>query len=62
MGIELHISRIYDNPGKHVVAEICLNSLWDKFGQRLNMKHTLYVTAPRESYKILLDKALDATN
>lgn len=62
MGIELDLDKIEDNPGKRAVAKICLNSFWGKFGQRLNLMQTKYVTEPSEFYNILLDDSLNKTN
>ena len=36
-GILLDRSKIEVNPGLRAIAKLCLNSLWGKFGQRLNM-------------------------
>jgi len=44
LGIKLKPENIKPNPGKRVVAKICLNSLWGKFGQRQNMTQSKYVT------------------
>jgi hypothetical protein len=56
LGIEL--GKIESNPGKRVVAKICLNSLWGKFGQRQNMGATEFTDVKR-FYEILLDEKLD---
>ena len=37
------------------IAKLCLNSLWGKFGQRVNQTQTEYVTEPKDFYKILLN-------
>ena len=60
LGIEL--GEIKFNPGMRAIAKLCLNSLWGKFGQRVNMTQTRYVTEPKEFYKILLDDAIDDLN
>ena len=60
LGIEL--DEIKPNPGMRQIAKLCLNSLWGKFGQRNNMKQTVYVTEPGEFYKILLDDSIDDLN
>ena len=41
------------------IAELCLNSLCGKFGQKINLTQTKYVTEPKEFYGILLDKTID---
>ena len=38
------------------VSKLCLNSLWGKFGQRINQTQTEYVTEPKDFYKILLNE------
>ena len=38
------------------VSKLCLNSLWSKFGQRINRTQTEYVTEPKDFYKILLNE------
>ena len=53
LGIKLE--NVKENPGRRQVAKICLNSLWKKFGQRLNMKQSEYVTDTKRFYEILLD-------
>ena len=60
LGIKL--DEIKPNPGMRQIAKLCLNSLWGKFGQRNNMKQTVYVTEPSEFYKILLDDSIDDLN
>ena len=39
-GVTLTSSLITKNPGLRVLAKLCLNSFWGKFGQRLNMRQT----------------------
>ena len=53
LGIEL--GTIQKNEGMRAVAKLCLNSLWGKYGQRINMTQTEYVTEPKDFYKILLN-------
>ena len=43
-GIQLDKSKIKKNPGLRFIAKLCLNSLWGKFGQNLNVDDTVYVT------------------
>jgi len=40
LNIDLDPANVAPNPGKRTVTKICLNSLWDKFGQRQNMTET----------------------
>jgi hypothetical protein len=57
LGIDL--GEIKFNPGMRAISKLCLNSLWDKFGQRINQTQAEYVTEPREFYKVLLNEAID---
>ena len=50
------------NPGLRSIENLCLNSLWGKFGQRTNMSQTKYVTELAGFYEILLDDKLDNLN
>ena len=60
LGIEL--GDIQKNEGMRKVAKLCLNSLWGKFGQRVNQTQTEYVTEPKDFYKILLNDANEDIN
>ena len=60
LGIEL--GEIKFNPGMRAISKLCLNSLWGKFGQRNNMKKSVYVVEPHEFYKILLDEKIEDLN
>ncbi|XP_072375471.1 uncharacterized protein [Diabrotica undecimpunctata] len=62
MGINLDLSKFSVNPGRREVAKLCLNSLWGKFGQRVNLSQTEYITNCKRWYEILLDDTLDITN
>ena len=44
------------------ISKLCLNSLWGKFGQRINMTQTEYVTEPKDFYKILLNETHEDIN
>ena len=39
-GVSLIRWNITKNPGLRALAKLCLNSFWDRFGQRLNMRQT----------------------
>ena len=52
LGIDL--GKIEFNAGKRAIAKMCLNSLWGKFGQRNNMKKTVYVTESAEFYSMIV--------
>ena len=54
LGIEL--GEIKYNAGIRQIAKFCLNSLWGKYGQRINQTQTEYVTEPKDFYKILLNE------
>ena len=43
LGMKMKPENIKPNPGKRAVAKICLNSLWEKFGQRQNIRQIKYV-------------------
>ena len=60
--LDIDLGVIVHNPGKRAIAKLCLNSLWGKYGQRNNMKQTLYVTELVEFYKILLDDKINDLN
>ena len=55
----IDIEKLEFNAGLRSIANLCLNSLWGKFGQRSNMSQTKYVTEVSEFYEILLDDKLD---
>ena len=46
------------NPGKRAIAKLCLNSLWGKFGQRLNMPKSeiIGVENKKKFQSIMFDK------
>lgn len=55
-GIILDKSKIVKNPGLRAVAKLCLNSLWGKFGMRLDMSKT-EITDNRATFnKLIFDK------
>lgn len=60
LGIEL--GGIKKNPGMRQIAKLCLNSLWGKYGQRINQTQTEYVTEPKDFYKILLNETHEDMN
>ena len=60
LGIEL--GDIKYNAGMRAIAKLCLNSLWGKFGQRVNQTQTEYVTEPKDFYKILLNDTNEDIN
>ncbi|XP_072377837.1 uncharacterized protein [Diabrotica undecimpunctata] len=62
MDIDLDLEKITPNPGKRAVAKICLNSLWGKFGQRMNMKQTEYVVDVKRWYEVLMNDKINLTN
>ena len=52
-GIRLNIDAIGKNPGKRAVAKLMLNSMWGKFGQRLDKTHVEEFTDPRALHTFL---------
>lgn len=59
-GIKLDLAKIKKNPGLRALAKMCLNSLWGKFGQRLNLTKTIITESPAKFFEILTDKTLIA--
>ena len=57
--LDIDLGKIEFNAGMRQIAKLCLNSLWGKFGQRLNLTQTKYVTEPKDFYKILLNDTVD---
>lgn len=60
--LNINLGKIEYNAGMRSIAKLCLNSLWGKFGQRINLTQTKYVTEPKEFYEILLDETIDDLN
>ncbi|CAG2197601.1 unnamed protein product [Mytilus edulis] len=52
-GIRLDAKNINCNPGLRQLAKLMLNSFWGKFGQRLNLPRTTYLTDPSIYFDIL---------
>jgi hypothetical protein len=61
-GFELDLNKIKPNPVKRNLAKLAQNSLYGKFGQRVNMTQTEFVTDPCRFYEILLDDKLSDIN
>tara|TARA_R110002051_G_scaffold169520_2_gene240134 strand:- start:762 stop:4772 length:4011 start_codon:yes stop_codon:yes gene_type:complete len=59
MGIRLDKDKIVYNEGLRQVAKLCLNSLWGKFGQRINLGEVKIVTNKAAFYKIIQDETND---
>ena len=55
-GILLDVDKIEYNPGLRAIAKLCLNSLWGKFGQRLNLPKTEIITEKKKFHSLLLDE------
>ena len=58
-GIKLDKNQISLNPGERSVAKLCLNSLWDKIGQRGNMPKTEIVTDPQRLVDMLTNSEVE---
>lgn len=54
-GIQLDKENIKYNPGLRAIAKLCLNSLWGKFGMRLNMAKTEIINDSRKFTNIMFD-------
>ena len=52
-GIKLDKNKISYNPGLRAIAKLCLNSLWGKFGQRLNMPKSEIISDSNKFSKIM---------
>ena len=55
-GIQLDRKKIKKNKGMRAVAKLCLNSLWGKFGQRLNMAKTEMTDKPARFSEIMFNE------
>lgn len=55
-GIQLDKDKIQYNPGLRAIAKLCLNSLWGKFGQRLNMPKSEIISDSNDFNKIMFSK------
>lgn len=70
MGIKLEKDKIKKNPGLRAIAKLCLNSLWGKFAQRLNMTQSCIIKINDENedigrnefYNLLFNKTLIINN
>ena len=60
--LDINLGEIKFNAGMRQIAKLCLNSLWGKFGQRINLTQTKYVMEPKEFYDVLLDDTVDDLN
>ena len=60
--LDIHLGEIKYNAGMRSIAKLCLNSLWGKFGQRINQTQTEYVTDSANFYKILLNDTHEDIN
>ena len=60
--LDIELGEIKYNAGMRQIAKLCLNSLWGKFGQRLNLTQTKYVKEPKEFFGVLLNDTVDDLN
>jgi G:T-mismatch repair DNA endonuclease (very short patch repair protein) len=60
MGLNINIvaSETQDNPGKRQVANILLNSLWGKFGQRPNIKQCKFLNKYNDFVRNMTDATI----
>ena len=59
MGIELDPASIEKNPGRRLIAKLCLNSLWGRFGMRQNMPKNEIINSLMRYYELINDDAID---
>ena len=61
-GIKLEYDKIEKNPGLRYIAKLCLNSLWGKFGQRLNMTKSVLVNNIKDFYNVITNPQYEDFN
>ncbi|XP_071085432.1 uncharacterized protein [Haliotis cracherodii] len=55
-GIRLDKDRIEKTPGLRMIAKLCLNLLWGKFGQRLDYSQNVYMNGPAQYFALWRDE------
>ncbi|XP_071111149.1 uncharacterized protein [Haliotis cracherodii] len=55
-GIGLDKDRIEKNPGRRTIAKMQLNSLWGKFGQRVDYSQNVYMNDPVQYFALWMDE------
>ena len=60
--LDIDIDKFEYNADLRSISNLCLNSLWGKFGQRSNMSQTKYVTEPTEFYELLINDTVENLN
>ncbi|XP_048249879.1 uncharacterized protein LOC125378516 [Haliotis rufescens] len=55
-GIGLDKDRIEKNPGRRTIAKMQLNSLWGKFGQRVDYSQNVYMNDPVQYFALWRDE------
>ena len=58
-GIQLEYDKIEKNPGLRTLAKMMLNSMWGKFGQRLNKTQVQTFDDPQAFHRFLATSTLD---
>ena len=58
-GIHLEYDKIEENKGLRALAKMMLNSMWGKFGQRLNKTHVKEFNDPQAFHRFLDTNTLD---
>ena len=61
-GIRLEYAKIEHNPGLRTLAKMMLNSMWGKFGQRLNKTQVRAFDDPHQFHQFLDTDTLDVRN
>ena len=61
-GIQLEYDKIQKNPGLRTLAKLMLNSMWGKFGQRLNKTQVQTFEDPQAFHRFLDTDSLDVAS
>jgi len=52
-------SELKENPGLRLIAKICLNSLWGKFGQNPKVRYSEYIDKECDFYGLILNDKIE---
>ena len=61
-GITLRPYDISFNAGRRTVAKLCLNNIWGKFAQTLDITIKEFITEPRRFYHLLSDDGFEVSD
>jgi len=56
---DIELGELKRNPGMRFISNICLNSLWAKFGQNPKVKHSEYIDNERDFYIVILNDKIE---